>query len=161
MTRAKLLNRYKDSPILMERSVFSDRHTFAKTCFEKGSLNSIEWNTYIEWFDWLSKEFNLEEDAYIYLRTDPKISYKRIQKRARKEEKQISYEYVLEIHNKHEDWLSTKQNVLILDGNIENSNDRMIEFSTKIFDFISKYIKNTLYKNKFEKLVDIISSQKS
>ena len=59
----------------MERSVYSDRNVFAKNCYEKGLINDIEWKTYLNWFEWLSKKVSVNGDAYIYLRTSPEKSY--------------------------------------------------------------------------------------
>ena len=70
----------------MERSVFSDKNTFALNCYENNLLNKIEWQIYNEWFDWLSKDLDLDGDGYIYLRTSPEVAYQRLQKRCRKEE---------------------------------------------------------------------------
>ena len=104
ITRSKLIDKYKHTnTILMERSVYSDRYVFAKNCYEKGLINSIEWDTYINWFNWLSNMLQLNGDAYIYLRTSPEKSYERIVKRNREEEKGISLEYIQEIHKKHEE----------------------------------------------------------
>ena len=138
ITRSKLIDKYKlTNTILMERSVYSDRYVFAKNCYEKGLITSIEWDTYINWFEWLSDMLELSGDAYIYLRTSPQKSYERIIKRNREEEAQISLEYISEIHEKHELWLNKKQdNILILDGDIENSQERLENFSTKILEFM-------------------------
>ena len=54
ITRGKLIEE-QDGILLMERSVYSDRNVFAKNCYEKGLINEIEWKTYVNWFDWLSK----------------------------------------------------------------------------------------------------------
>ena len=139
ITRAKLIEQHDKQNILMERSVFSDRYIFAKNCFEQGLLNKIEWKTYLNWFDWLCDKCNLHEDAFIYLRTSPEKSYERILKRNRVEEKQIPKEYVYQIHQKHEDWFlkqKQKKNILVLDGDIENSVERLNEFKKKILEFI-------------------------
>lgn len=150
ITRSKLIDKYKDkNTILMERSVYSDRYVFAKNCHEKGMITSIEWDTYLNWFEWLSGMLELNGDAYIYLRTSPKKSYERILKRNRQEEKQISLEYITEIHNKHEIWLNkNKKNILILDGDIENSEQRLIDFSSKILNFM----KTLLFEKKNKKI---------
>ena len=89
------------------------------------------------WFEWLCNSFNLKEDAFIYLQTDPEKSYERILKRNRKEETEITYDYIKEIHQKHEQWFSKNKNILILDGNIENSPERLTLFTNKIVNFIN------------------------
>ena len=140
MTRAKLIQQHNDKNILMERSVFSDRYIFAKNCYEQSLITNIEWKTYLHWFSWLCDQFNLHEDAFIYLQTDPKKSYQRIQKRNRSEEKQIPYDYIKQIHDKHEEWFlnnKKQKNILILDGNIENSPERLQIFKKQILEFIA------------------------
>ena len=92
---------------------------------------------YLNWFEWLSNMLELNGDAYIYLRTSPEKSYERIKKRDREEETDISFEYIKEIHLKHEQWLNKQQrNILILDGDIENSQERLENFAEKILNFI-------------------------
>ena len=143
ITRGKLIEETEEGghTLLMERSVYSDRNVFAKNCYEKGLINEIEWKTYLNWFNWLSKKLSISGDAYIYLRTSPEKSYSRIQKRGRGEEKEIPLEYIEEIHRKHEDWLANpRKNVLILDGNLENSPERLERFSNKILNFILSFI---------------------
>ena len=143
ITRSKLIDKYKlTNTILMERSVYSDRYVFAKNCYEKGLITSIEWDTYLNWFEWLSNMLELNGDAYIYLRTSPEKSYERIKKRNREEELDISFDYIKEVHDKHEEWLyKSDKNILILDGDIENSQERLEDFSEKILNFIKNLIK--------------------
>ena len=157
ITRSKLIqNHISNSTILMERSVYSDRNIFAKNCYEKGLINDIEWKTYLNWFEWLTQRLDLEGDAYIYLRTDPEISYSRIQKRARGEEKEITLEYIKEIHQKHEEWLYkySNLNVLVLDGNIENSQKRLEDFKNKIIEFIE--LKQKKYENEIDDISELL-----
>ena len=141
ITRSKLIEEVSSNCILlMERSVYSDRNVFAKNCYEKGLINDIEWKTYLNWFEWLSKKISVNGDAYIYLRTSPEKSYQRIQKRGRDEEKEISLDYIKEIHQKHEEWLKNAgPNVLILDGDLENSEQRLQDFAQRILTFIKSF----------------------
>ena len=156
ITRSKLIDKYKSTKIiLMERSVYSDRYVFAKNCHDKGMITSIEWDTYVNWFEWLSGMLKLNGDAYIYLRTSPEKSYERIKKRNREEEKDITLEYITEIHKKHEEWLNKKSdNILILDGDIENSQERLENFSKEIINFIKKSLKNKYIKIDKDVLLD-------
>ena len=66
ITRSKLIDKYKNkNVILMERSVYSDTfNVFAKNCYEKKLIKSIEWDTYTNWFEWLSNTLELNGDAY-------------------------------------------------------------------------------------------------
>lgn len=113
---------------VLERSVYSDRYCFAKNCFEMGTLSSLEWKLYRDWFEWLVSSYSVRPAGFIYLRTDPEICYQRLCKRSRTEEAGISFEYLSSLHEKHESWLIKKEGVapyledtpvLVLDCNLE------------------------------------------
>jgi deoxyadenosine/deoxycytidine kinase len=87
---------------VLERSVFSDRYCFAKNCFQMGTMTALEWKLYQEWFSWLVNTYARPLSGFIYLQTDPKVCYKRLQKRNRMEEADVSQEYLNMIHDKHE-----------------------------------------------------------
>ena len=72
-----------DPFMLVERSIYTDRHCFAVNCFNSGQMTKMEYDIYCKWNDWLSKEFNLRPDGYIYLKCDPSINTTRISKRSR------------------------------------------------------------------------------
>jgi len=122
-----------------ERSVFTDRNVFAKTCHETGKMNDIEWEDYCEWFDWLTESLSVKPKGYIYLRADPKVSYDRIKKRSRGGEENIPYDYLVNLHTKHDDWLMNEKNVLVIDVNeeFENNNDKLEEMVNKVKNYIS------------------------
>ena len=49
--RTRVKNIENCSPdTIIERSIFTDKNVFAKTCYENGMMNDIEWNDYSEWF---------------------------------------------------------------------------------------------------------------
>lgn len=118
---------------VLERSVYSDRYCFAKNCFELGSMSSLEWQLYKEWFSWLVETYTAAPAGFIYLRTDPCVAYDRILKRSRTEESAVPFAYIEKVHQKHEDWLIDKIGitpslhntpVLVLDCNKEFENDK-------------------------------------
>lgn len=121
---------------IIERSVFSDRYCFAQLAREAGNMTQLEWQVYQQWFDWLVGAHTQQPTGFIYLRTDPKTCFKRLQKRARAEETGVSLEYLTALHNKHEDWLlkTTQAPVLVLDCNIdfEHSSQRQDELIEQI-----------------------------
>jgi len=128
-----------DKNSVVERSVFTHRNVFAKTCYENELMNELEWNDYISWFDWLSEEFNIKPGGYIYLQADPKISYERITKRSRDGEGTITFDYINELHKKHEAWLLNEPNVLVLnvDEDFENNSSKLDEMIIKVKMFIN------------------------
>ena len=126
-----------------ERSIYADRHCFAVNCYESKLMNDIEWTDYKAWFDWLEESFKLPEKitGFIYLKTDPKVVYKRIASRNRSEESQISLDYLITLDNKHDKMINQmgiKHNVLVLDGDLDFKNDLNIQndLVNKIKEFI-------------------------
>ena len=90
---------------LLERSVFTDRFVFAKTCAEQGLMTPLEWNVYLSWFNpILSTLPDLVPEAFIYLRASAEVCQKRLCNRARSEEAGVALDYLKLIHEKHEDW---------------------------------------------------------
>jgi len=93
---------------ILERSVYSDRYCFAKNCFESGTMTSLEWKLYQEWFTWLVDNYTVKPSGFIYMQTDPLVCYQRLQKRNRSEESVVPIEYLQKLHDKHEEWLIEK-----------------------------------------------------
>ena len=133
-------NEIKDINII-ERSIYTDMNCFASLAHENGHIQELEWKLYKKWFNWLDDSFDVKADGYIYIKTDPKISYNRIAKRSRTEESSIPLKYLEQVNQKHQQWLnSTKTPVLILDGNQEfESNNLIIDtWKEDINEFIKK-----------------------
>ena len=139
-TRIKNLRNCEPDTIV-ERSIFTDKNVFAKTCYESGKMNDIEWEDYTSWFDWLVSTFQIKPKGYIYLRAEPEVSYERIKNRNRSGEETIPFDYLKELHNKHDKWLMDEPNVLVLDVNddFEKNNKKMTEMCNELFEFIHKY----------------------
>lgn len=132
---------------ILERSVYSDRYCFAKNCYQMGTMTALEWKLYKEWFSWLINDYVKKPQGFIYLKTDPEVCYERLLKRSRSEEKAVPLEYLQKLHQKHEDWLIHKKDVLehlvdipvlVLECNQEFEADsaQMNEHLKKIRDFL-------------------------
>ena len=103
-----LMSYYKvlmDYPItknlVIERTPFTAWNIFAK---ETPFLDEHERDLlreYVMEFGWLP-------DYWIYLQCDPAISYGRISKRGREEEKGVSLDYIRLLHEKHEEVFNPK-----------------------------------------------------
>lgn len=133
-----------------ERSVYSGYYCFAKNGFGAGFLSKAEWEVYTQLFEFFVKNKCFIPSGFIYLRTSPEVVFERIKKRARLSESSISLDYLRAIHDKHEDFLMKKINllsnladvkVIVLDGNLDFENDRIIQdyFVSCINSFISDY----------------------
>ena len=106
--------------IFTERCVNTDRNVFAKMLYDSGIIEKINYEIYTYWFNEFIQEFN--NFHYIYIKTDPTIALERVNKRARTGES-IPLEYLQECNKYHEDWLKDMENVYILDGNKDRTND--------------------------------------
>lgn len=138
---------------IFERSVYSDRYIFAKNLFENGSLSDIEWHIYQDWHSFLLQEFasRLSLHGFIYLQATPQICLKRLDQRARKEEKGIELAYLEQLHGQHEAWLVHKTTKLHFDALLNipvlvlNVNDDFSEEVARQEELIRKV--NTFVKN--------------
>lgn len=106
-----------------ERSIWTDKYVFGKSCIESHKMNTLETNCYNFWFNWLENKFWKKPDGIIYLRTSPEKCMKRMNERARDEESNVPLEYLKEIHNNHEYWLSKWTTTPIITIDNENDND--------------------------------------
>lgn len=123
-TRLESLDHPQTQPIrFSERSIWTDRFVFGKSCIESNKMNELETNCYHFWFNWLEDKFFKKPDGIIYLRTSPEKCLERMRERARNEESSVPIEYLKELHNYHESWLSNWTTTPLLIVNNENDND--------------------------------------
>ena len=108
-----LLEQEKNEAVrLMERSIYSGHYVFATYGYKNSFVTQLEWNVYLEWFNFLVTGHCKVPQGFIYLKTDPMKAYERIKKRNRDAEKNISFEYIQQIHSCHETFLVEKKDVL-------------------------------------------------
>ena len=134
--------------IIVERSVFTDKYCFAQNCYDSGNMSKIEWDIYNKWHSWLVDSFNLNPDAYIYLKTSPEICFQRIKKRNRNGESDIPLEYLELLHKKHEEWMENEKNnlpILTINTNEDfTNNDNLSKIIEQLNTFISQHFNITL-----------------
>ena len=121
--RLKEISDSTEDYVFIERSVYSDKNIFAKNCHESGIMSTIESKLYHQWFNWMENYFNIPQKYFIYLKCDPEISHKRIKERNRPEEESVSLEYLKTLHNLHEEWLNSRDDVLTLDASLPFRDD--------------------------------------
>jgi len=107
---------------MLERSIQSSRHCFIQNFRNTGKMSEAGFKVLAEWFDYLTRKKGdgaMDVDMFIYLRTSPEVAYQRVQKRARKEEEVVPLEYLKQVHELHEEWIKSIQNVpvIIVDAN--------------------------------------------
>jgi deoxyadenosine/deoxycytidine kinase len=121
--------------IFIERSPYFIRNSFIEKALELSLITKAEYNILIELYS--KTDFLWKKNIYIYLQSDPKECYKRIKKRNRPSEENITEEYVTMIHNSHEEQYENailKDDIKIAVINIENIS--IEEISKKILNII-------------------------
>jgi deoxyadenosine/deoxycytidine kinase len=111
----------RDIVIITERTLYTDKHIFAKMLFDQGKIEDVEYQIYLTWFDEFAKDFPLNN--VIYVKTAPQKCYERVHKRAREGEEIIPLAYLEDCHRYHEEFLDKDTGIkveqLIIDGNME------------------------------------------
>lgn len=106
-----------DKTIIMERSPFFIKNTFIEIAHELQMINDSEYNMLLD----LHKKTDIlwSCNSYIYLRSSPDNCYKRLKKRNRPAEKNITEEYIKMLHEYHEDnynrAVNEKKNIIVID----------------------------------------------
>lgn len=126
-TRLRALQQLvEDNPdckiIICERSLDADKHIFAKMLYDDGTIESVMYQIYEQYFDLYESRFQL--NAVVYVDTCPDICFQRVSKRAREGESLIPLDYLKNCHSYHQKWLlSTGVKVLHLNTNAEATFD--------------------------------------
>ena len=132
---------------LMERSIYSGHYIFATNGYQNGFFTELEWQVYLQWFNFLVTGRCKPPQGIIYLKTEPEVAYERIKRRKRLAEKTISLAYIKQIHECHEDFLVHKKEllaellevpVLVLDCNeeFENNPDQFAAHAEELASFV-------------------------
>ena len=148
----EIMNNSDDNTIIIcERSVYTDKHVFAKMLHDNGTMNDIEIQIYKKWFDEFVKDFPFS--GIIYVGAEPTKSLERVKIRNRKGEC-IPLSYLELCHNYHENWLSkSKIPVLKLNGNKEFINKIPSSWEIAIETFIKTQCKIELYDDYLHTMV--------
>lgn len=120
ITRAKtwqeVLARTNHSRVVLERSIFTDRHVFATNMHKIGKMSNTEWQVYCGLWDFLVSNYCVEPEAILYLRTPAEECLKRIEERDRSEETGIQLTYLEQLEALHDEWLAGDSRAIVLDG---------------------------------------------
>ncbi|MCF7823666.1 MAG: deoxynucleoside kinase [Candidatus Marinimicrobia bacterium] len=120
ITRAKtwteILDKIEGDHVVLERSIFTDRHVFAKNLYSVGAMNESEWQLYQQLWDFLALNYCEQPSKIIYLRTPADVCLERIKMRGRSEEAHMPLDYLKRLEDLHDEWLMGHQNAILLDG---------------------------------------------
>jgi deoxyadenosine/deoxycytidine kinase len=141
ITRLKKLRQALKTPnvrlIITERCLLTDAHVFAKMLYDSKKIEQDEYDIYTRWFDEFAKE--VQPSCIIYFKASTEVCMKRIQKRNRPGESNISFEYLEECNRYHDDWLNfvpSKITIPTLILNAEVDSD-VYNYSQDIYHFIN------------------------
>lgn len=127
--------------IITERSTYTDYEVFAKMLYDSKKIEDVEYAIYMKWFHEFLEE--LPPIRLVYVKTDPKIAFGRVQTRGRKGEI-IELSYLEECHKYHEKWLNevklSEMPTLVINANYDTKENPYI-----ILEWISD-IKELMYR---------------
>jgi len=101
--------------IITERSLYTDKHIFAKMLYDQKKIDEINYQIYLKWFHEFADDIPVTD--CLYLQSDPEVCHTRIAIRARPGEEVIPLEYLTECHRYHEDYVAIYPNRVVMDAN--------------------------------------------
>ncbi len=104
--------------VLQDRTLFEDAEIFARVLWQQGALSDREWSTYSTFYSSICEKIRAP-DLMIFLRCEVKTLKKRIATRGRTMERQISTQYLTQLNECYEDWISryAQSEIIVLDNN--------------------------------------------
>jgi deoxyadenosine/deoxycytidine kinase len=129
-SRFKQVNEIRDNnkATIQDRTIYEDAYIFASNLYKSGHMHERDYRSYHDIFDSMIK-FVPPPDLLIYLKADIPKLVRQIQKRGRDYEYAIRLDYLKNLNEHYERWISsyTLGKVLIIDVNeldfVENIED--------------------------------------
>lgn len=91
--------------VIQDRCVYEDAEIFARNLYQQGLIASRDFGAYWELYQVLS-EFLPPPDLVVYLRASIPTLVNRIQRRGREYERQIGAQYLGQLNQLYDDWIS-------------------------------------------------------
>jgi deoxyadenosine/deoxycytidine kinase len=105
-----------DHTVIQDRTIYEDAHIFAPNLHDMGLMTARDFNNYFELFKTMSGQINLP-DLLIYLRMSVPNLVAHIQQRGRDYEGSISLDYLKNLNDRYENWISNYEGkILIIEG---------------------------------------------
>ena len=125
--------------IVTERSLFTDKHVFAKMLYDSGKIEDVDYQIYSRWFDTFVNDYPIS--GYIYVKTEPNICHDRVNIRCRDGEESIPIDYLNSCHKYHEEMLNEGVSgyILTLNGNLEFEKEKE-SWANKVDKWVSEII---------------------
>jgi len=135
----------RNSIIITERSVLTDKNVFAKMLYDDNKIEEVNYRIYLQWFDEFTRE--IPSIGVIYVKASPEVCHTRVIHRGREGE-EIPLAYLQNCHSYHSKWLEGQPTVLTLDAN-EDKSETIAAYTTWI------RIINSFIRKKSFQFVDI------
>ncbi len=117
--------------IIQDRTIYEDANIFAANLHKSGHITDRDYQSYLDIFNSMIN-FVQPPDLLIYLKADIPKLVQQIQKRGRDYEYSIRLEYLKNLNEHYEHWISHYQQgkLLIIDVNTMDFVERIEDFST-------------------------------
>jgi deoxyadenosine/deoxycytidine kinase len=131
-SRFRQINEIRNSEktIVQDRTIYEDAHIFAANLLKSGHITERDYQSYFDVFNSMI-EFVKPPDLLIYLRADIPKLVKQIEKRGRDFEYAIRIDYLKNLNEHYETWISkyTQGRLLIIDVNKLDFVERVEDFA--------------------------------
>lgn len=126
--------------IIQDRTIYEDAHIFARNLYHSGYMSQVDYETYFSLFQTMMDVVK-PPDLMIYLKADLPKLLGQIQKRGRDFELNMSVDYLTDLNNHYETFISnyTDGKLLVLDVNHLDYLNRKEDF-----EFIVKEVDRAL-----------------
>ena len=123
----------KDKHFIQDRTIYEDAHIFAPNLHSMGLMSTRDFENYQELFSLMDSLVD-GPDLLIYLRATVPTLVSQIQKRGRDYENSIRLDYLTQLNDRYEAWISeyNKGNLLIIDVDDINFSDNVEDLGSII-----------------------------
>jgi len=119
--------------VIQDRTIYEDAYIFAPNLHDMQLMATRDFDNYSSLFELMS-QFLQAPDLLIYLRADTATLVSQIAKRGREYEKTIRIDYLENLNNRYEEWISNYKlgKLLIIDVNKIKFAENQEDFGTVI-----------------------------
>jgi deoxyadenosine/deoxycytidine kinase len=108
--------RQSGKTVIQDRTIYEDAYIFAPNLYDMGLMNRRDFENYVSLFDLMSSLVK-SPDLLIYLKASVPTLVRQIQSRGREYENNIRLDYLKNLNDRYNDWISgyDKGKLLIID----------------------------------------------
>lgn len=104
------LENIKNNVVFIERSTLDSLHVFALNALNNNNMSQIDYDL----LKGFTEEFGIFPDQIIYLQCSPEVALERKHGRNRSAEKNMTREYIYQIHECYEKFIKERTNTIII-----------------------------------------------